>query len=81
MSIPGLCTEIPSDITPTARTIAILHILERDGVVRMQFDDSSDDDQCQRQLLLIAQESGYDFISGGMPHVVYLLDPHQILEL
>ncbi|MCK9459578.1 MAG: hypothetical protein M0R80_08060 [Proteobacteria bacterium] len=79
--IPGLETEMPIGMIPTARTVATLYVLERTGVVRMQFDDGSDDVDTAEQLQQIAGEVGYEFLWVSEPHVAYLISPDNVPEL
>lgn len=78
---PGLDTEIPDEMLPTARTIAALFMLEKGGVVRLQFDDSLLDQQTAKQLEEIAGNVGYTFLWEKPDRVAVLVIPDDTMEV
>ena len=79
--LPGLETEMPNGMIPTARTVAALYVLERKSpVVYMQFDDGPEDVETAAQLEQIAGEVGYSFLWEREPHSAFLISS-DVLEI
>jgi len=71
-----LKTELPANMKPTNRTIRALLTLEKNHVVKLQFDDSMEDYIAAQQLQEIAREVGYSFVWKNLHlgRVAFLID-------